>query len=412
MDINEQERIDAVNRYIRGDKPADIYRDAKRSKKWLTGWVNRFKTGEDGWYRSRSRAPKKHGRKTNEEIEGVIVSIRKALIEGNEHESKYLGVGADAIQYRMNELGFSEDVMPSASTIKRIVKKHGLKVNKRERYKRVKSKKRYTLLNPTQIDEVHQMDFVGPRFIKGYGPISSLHLIDVVSTRVHIEQFNSKRMDNVIAFLIKYWSNNPIPRYLQVDNGMSFIGDFKNPRGFSRFVRLCLYVGIEVVFIAPSSPWMDGSIENFNNWFGSKFWDKETFENMEDIRTRSLHFVDQHNDLGAWKKRHEKLERIEPVRILKDAAEINLNKLPVTDGKVHFIRQVDDDGGRINVLNEALKVGEEFISEYVWATICTGNRKMEVYYRAKDQDVAVLIKEFGYELNEEVKPRRDDIWKT
>ena len=312
----------------------------------------------------------------------------------------------------MDKLGFSEDEIPSASTIKRIVKKHGLKVNKRDRYKRVKSEKRYTLLNPAQIDEMHQMDFVGPRFIKGYGPISSLHLIDVVSTRVQIEQFNSKRMDNVIAFLIKYWSNNPIPRYLQVDNGMSFIGDFKNPRGFSRFVRLCLYVGIEVVFIAPSSPWMDGSIENFNNWFGSKFWDKETFENMVDIRTRSLHFVDQHNDLGAWKKRHEKLERIGPVRILKDAAEINLNKLPVTDGKVHFIRQVDDDGGRINVLNEALKVGEEFISEYVWATICTGNRKMEVYYRAKDQDVAVLIKEFDYELNEEVKPRRDDIWKT
>ena len=411
MDINEQERIDAVNRYIKGDKPADIYRDANRSKKWLTGWVNRFKTGEEEWYRSRSRAPKKHGRKTNEEIERVIVNIRKALIEGNEHESKYLGVGADAIQYRMNELGFSEDEVPSASTIKRIVKKHGLKVNKRERYKRVKSKKRYTLLNPTQIDEVHQMDFVGPRFIKGYGAISSLHLIDVVSTRVHIEQFGSKHMDNVIAFLIKYWSNNPIPKYLQVDNGMYFIGDFKHPRGFSRFVRLYLYVGIEVVFIAPSSPWMDGSIENFNNWFGSKFWDKETFEDMEDIRTRSPHFVDQHNDLGAWKKRNEKLEQIEPVRILKDAAEINLNKLPVTDGKMHFIRQVDG-GGRINVLNEALKVGEEFISEYVWATICTGKRKMEVYYRAKDQDVAVLIKEFDYELNEEVEPRRDDIWKT
>jgi transposase InsO family protein len=411
MDINEQERIDAVNRYIKGDKPADIYRDANRSKKWLTGWVDRFKTGGEEWYRSRSRAPKKHGRKTNEEIERVIVNIRKALIEGNEHESKYLGVGADAIQYRMNELGFSEDEMPSASTIKRIVKKHGLKVNKRERYKRVKSKKRYTLLNPTQIDEVHQMDFVGPRFIKGYGAISSLHLIDVVSTRVHIEQFGSKHMDNVIAFLIKYWSNNPIPRHLQVDNGMYFIGDFKNPRGFSRFVRLCLYVGIEVVFIAPSSPWMDGSIENFNNWFGSKFWDKETFEDMEDIRTRSLHFVDQHNDLGAWKKRNEKLEQIEPVRILKDATEVNLNKLPLTDGKMHFIRQVDS-GGRINVLNEALKVGEEFISEYVWATIYTGKQKMEVYYRAKDQDVAVLIKEFDYELNEEVEPRRDDIWKT
>ena len=67
MDINEQKRIDAVNRYIKGDKPADICRGANRSKKWFTGWADRFKTGEDGWHRSRSRAPKKHGRKTNEE---------------------------------------------------------------------------------------------------------------------------------------------------------------------------------------------------------------------------------------------------------------------------------------------------------------------------------------------------------
>jgi len=411
MDIDEQERIDTVNRYIRGDKLVDICRDVNKSKVWLIKWANRFKTGEEEWYKSKSRAPKQHGRKTDEEIERVIVNIRKALMEGNEHESKYLGVGADAIQYRMDQLGFSEDETPSASTIKRIVKKHGLKVNKRKRYKRVKSKKRYTLLNPTQIGEVHQMDFVGPRFIKGYGAISSLHLIDVVSNRVHVEQFNSKSMDNVIAFLIHFWSNNPIPMHLQVDNGMYFIGDFKNPRRFSRFVRLCLYVGIEVVFIAPSSPWMNGSIENFNNWFGSKFWDEETFTDLEDIRTKSSHFVDQHNDLSAWKKRNEELKQIKPVRMLKDAVKTHLNKLPLTDGKVHFIRQVDGEG-RINVLNETFKVGEEFTSEYVWATICTGKLKMEVYYQAQDQDVAVLIKEFDYDVKEEVKHRRGDIWKT
>jgi len=127
MDIEEEERIEAVNRYIRRDKPSNICRDAGRSEKWLFNWVNRFKTGEEEWYKSRSRDPKKHGRK---------------------------------------------------STIKRIVKKHSLILNKRERYKRVKSKKRYTILNPTQIGETHQMDFVGPRFIKGYGVISSLNLIE------------------------------------------------------------------------------------------------------------------------------------------------------------------------------------------------------------------------------------------
>ena len=178
-------------------------------------------------------------------------------MECTEPGSKYLGVGADAIQYRMHSLGYSDYDTPSISTINRIVKKHNLKINKRERYKRVKSKKRYTILNPTRINEVHQIDFVGPRFIKGYGAISSLNLIDVVSNQVHIMQNNSKSMGSVIAFLIQYWNNNPIPRYLQADNGMNFIGDFMHPHNFSRFTRFCLLVGVEPVFITPRSPWMN-----------------------------------------------------------------------------------------------------------------------------------------------------------
>ena len=86
---------------------------------------------------------------------------------------------------------------------------------------------------------------------------------------------------------------------------------------------------------------MNGSIENFNNWFGAKFWDKETFTSLENIRARSLHFVDQHNDLSAWKKKDKELKQIAPVRLLKNAMGINLDKLPLTEGKIHFIRKVD-----------------------------------------------------------------------
>ncbi len=411
MDVEEQERIDAINRYIKGDKPANICRDVGRSKTWLFTWVSRFETGEEKWYKSQSKAPKNHGRKTGTEIESTIVNIRKALMEGNEHESKYLGVGADAIQYRMEKLSFSKDEIPSVSTIKRIVKKHGLKVNKRERYKRVKSKKRYTILNPTQIDEMHQMDFVGPRFIKGYGAVSSLNLIDVVCNRVHIEQYDTKSMDNIIGFLIQYWRNNPIPRYLQVDNGMYFIGDFKYPRRFSRFIRSCLYAGVEVVFINPKTPWMNGSIENFNGWFEEKFWAKETFTSLEDMRVKSTHFVEQYNALSAWKKKNEELTEFKTAKMLKDTIKIDLGKQPLTDGKIHFIRKVDNEG-RINVLNEAFKVGEEFISEYVWATICLRKQTIGIFYRAKDQDTAALIKKFEYELSEEVKPLKDDTLKS
>lgn len=198
------------------------------------------------------------------------------------------------------------------------------------------------------------MDFVGPRFIKGYGAISSLNLIDMVNNQVCIDQFDAKSTDNVMAFLIKYWSNNPIPKYLQVDNVMYFIGNFAHPRRFSRFIRFCLCVGVEVVFIAPRSPWMNGSVEEFNGRFGANFWDKEMFTNLDDMHNKSVHFVKQHNELNTWKKKNQCLEAIESIRMLKDATTINLDKLPLTNGKIHFIRQVDN-AGRINVLNKKIQ---------------------------------------------------------
>ena len=82
----------------------------------------------------------------------------KSLMEGKTEDTKYRCIGADEIQFRMHELGYSEDETPSLSTIKRIIKRNGLIVQKKKRYVRCKSKKRYTLLNPTKANEVHQMD--------------------------------------------------------------------------------------------------------------------------------------------------------------------------------------------------------------------------------------------------------------
>lgn len=60
------------------------------------------------------------------------------------------------------------------------------------------------------------MDFVEPRYIKGYGRISSLNLIDVVNSKAHVQQYAGQT--NVIEFLL----------------------------------------GVEPLFIAPSKPWMNG----------------------------------------------------------------------------------------------------------------------------------------------------------
>jgi len=267
----EEERIKATQRYLEGEREVDIYRSLERSKGWFNKWLGRYKTGRKEWYKDLPKRARVIPHKTSERFEQIVVNIRKALMEGTDDSTKYSRVGTEAIQFHMEELSYKSSAIPSISTIKRIIKRNKLKVNKRERYKRIHSKGRYTFLNPKHINELHQVDYVGPRHIKGYGPINSIHLKDVVGRQIAGQQYNEKSMDNVMDFLMGYWKQCPIPKYLQVDNGMCFAGDYKHPKSFSRFVRLALYVGIEVVFIAPSRPWMNGTIEEFNKGFDKRF---------------------------------------------------------------------------------------------------------------------------------------------
>jgi hypothetical protein len=225
--------------------------------------------------------------------------------------------------------------------------------------------------------------------------------MDVVSNVVYLQQYTSRTMNNVIEFLIEHWTNNVIPKYLQMDNGSYFIGDLKHPRHFSRVVRLCLYFGVEPVFIAPRKPWMNGSIENFNGDFEEKFWTKGKFENLIHIRKESNIFKKRHNNSQEWKNRKIMLENI-PIRKIPIDFKIDVNNLPITNGKVHFIRQVKKDG-KISILNEDFDVDVSLTHEYVWTTIDTKEEQMLIFYREKKADEARLVKLEEYIIDEEVK---------
>ncbi len=402
----EQERIDAVNRYLNGEPQVHIYKTLGKSKKWLYKWIERYKNAKKGdkrkWFQDQSRAPKNIYRKTDPEIERIVVNIRNSLVEGKTEDTKYRCIGACEIEFRMHELGFSENDMPSQPTIKRIIKRNKLIKQKRKRYVRCKSKKRYTILNPTKVNEMHQIDIVGPRHIKGYGSISSINIIDVVGNKAHIQQYTSGTMDYVLEVLQDYWINNGIPNYLQMDNGACFIGDMKHSRHFSRVVRLCLYLGVEPVFIAPRNPWMNGSIESFNGEFEEKLWSKETFKNMEHIREESKIFLMRHNNRQIWKNRKTTLGKI-PIRKIPLDFNIGVNNLPLNEGKVHFIRKVNKEG-TISVLNEDFNIDKSLAHEYVWATIDTKEQQLIVYYQEKNADETRLIKTHRYKIDADVKP--------
>jgi len=401
----EQERIDAVNRYLRGERAAQICGSIDRSRTWLYKWIERHcnfkKSDKSEWFREESRAPKTVHRKTNQELETLVVNVRKSLMDGENEDTKYRCIGAEEIQLRMHELGSSEGDTPSLSTIKRIIKRNKLLIQKRKRYVRCKSKKRYTLLNPTKVNEVHQMDFIGPRYIKGYGAISSLNLIDVVGNKAYIQQYAGRSIDTVIEFLLDCWTNNAIPKYLQMDNGAYSCGDLRDARHFSRVVRLCLCFGVEPVFIAPRKPWMNGTIEDFNGEFEEKLWAREQFSDLEHLRREAKIFRTRHSNRQDWKYRNANLVSIRHRKIPVDFT-IDGNNLPITEGNVHFIREVKEKG-TINVLNEDFEVNKSLAYEYVWATIHTKQEQLIIYYRGQKAEKAEIIKIYEYKIDETVK---------
>jgi putative transposase len=404
----EQERKESIQSYMEGSRPVDIYRHINKSKKWFNKWLKRYQTGQKNWYKDLPRKHELVHNKTDKKIELVVIKIRKSLMDGSDESSRYSFLGAEAIKFKLEELGYNPGEIPSLSTIKRIIKRNKLRVNTKERYKRVRSKGRHTILKPTRIDEMHQLDFVGPRYIKGFRNINSLHLKDVVGRQVAGNQYIEKSMDNVLLFLLDYWKSHPIPRYLQVDNGMSFVGDYKHKRSFSRFVRLCLYVGIEVIFIVPAKPWMNGTVEQFNKEFNRLFWRRETFTDLSDIQAKFKVFTESQNKFYTSKLRDENLKIIAIRRMLRQDLDIDLNNIPLVAGKVHFIRMADCKGDII-VLNEHFHVGGEYIGDFIWQTVDTKEQVLSMSYN--DEEMIVRkIKRLDYSIDEMVHDLDENIF--
>src|SRR5215813_1360842 len=75
--------------------------------------------------------------------------------------------------------------------------------------------------------------------------------------------------------------------------------------------------------------------------------------------------------------------------------------LPITAGRVHFIRHVPADGA-IRILNELWHVPKALAGHYVWATVATHRRTLEIWFRRSPQHQWKLLTHAYYHLTEPV----------
>ena len=116
--MEQEQRINAINRYLKGETPKTIYTDLKRSKYWFFKWLKRYQTGEPAWYKDKSRAPLNRPTQLSEIEKQRVISIRQRL-----ESEKFAQIGVSAIKWELSKSGYS---LPSDRTVNRVLKREGL----------------------------------------------------------------------------------------------------------------------------------------------------------------------------------------------------------------------------------------------------------------------------------------------
>ena len=352
-----------------------------------------------------SQAPQSRPTKIDVEVENAIVDSRIKLSKRDTEETKYAFCGAIAIHQELSNLGYRDK--PALSTINRVLKRNGLITKQDKERKKTASKKYYPEIKTQHPGYLHQLDLVAPRYIKGFGAVISINRIDVFTAQANLEQFINKGADSVIQFLINDWKTYGIPRYLQLDNEAAFRGSLYHPKTFGKISRFCLNFEVEIIFIPFNETWRNAHIESFNSRFDKFLWQRQNFTGLDHIRSEAKKFRDKHNHYQEYRKNNfnRKCPRNYKTRYLPKSFSFDkLPELPVTRGKPHFVRLVEENG-TINILNEDFYIDKGLSFEYIWATVDTKKETLDIYYQVTPNSPKELICSKPYPLREQVKNR-------
>ena len=368
-----QMRIDAIRRRLKGESVVTICRSLEVSRRWFYYWFSRYRPADPSSLRDRSRAPHHQSRKLPENVEKLVCEIRKRLLG-----QKYAQRGAVAIQWELRRLGIQP--LPGLWTINRIIHRHQLRPAALPKLPRPS----YPKIEARKPGIVQQMDLVGPRYLSGGVRFYGLHLIDTCSNAVALETVLTKHYLAVCKALLGQWHRLGVPRYLQVDNELSFRGSNRHPRSFGLLVRLCLHCGVEIVFIPEGEPWRNGIVERFNDTYDKSFLRAQHFRSLAHLRRELRTFERFHNDHHRYAKLGQRTPNAvhakEHRRALPALVDLGQVRRTWKHGKITFTR-LTDSRGTIRFFTERFLVDPTLVNEYVVGTISTRDNRLRFYHQ-------------------------------
>lgn len=389
-------RRKAFKLFDNGKSMREIRHRIPRSRSWLYKWKQRF--DQDGFAAldSRHKAPPASSQAYDARVRALALNLRKRFARA------VAGlVGARAIRRELQKQHRLKRV-PTLATINRWLNAAGLS-------RRTPTPAPAAFYPHPQIAGdwvLHACDWT-MRHLEGGQKVFAFHSLDLHTHALWQTLLTDKSTQSVIHHALEVWQRLALPDFLQLDNDAAFTGLGKNGRIFGQFVRLALYLGIELMFIPPAEPKRNAKVERVNGLWAAGFWDKNYFRNIGEVRRKGRKFF-------SWYETYEPpslaglsvkaANRATRRRRLKNKELPGLTeKLPLTSGRLHFIRRVSEQG-EIEILKERWKVSKRLANRYVWATVSTGKQSLEIYYRASERASVRLIKQYAYEIAERIWP--------
>lgn len=139
----------------------------------------------------------------------------------------------------------------------------------------------------THKNHVWCVDFIHDRDDHGR-PLKWLSVVDEFTREcVLLEVERGMTSDDVVNLLIDAFKHRGVPMHIRSDNGGEFIAH--------AIQRLARITGIEMLYIAPASPWENGFAESFHSRLRDELLNAEVFDGVQDAKTLASRWQHEYN---------------------------------------------------------------------------------------------------------------------
>jgi transposase InsO family protein len=400
-----EDRKTAIHLLRSGCCAQEVAKQLNRSVSWVHKWRIRFK--QKGWHglQGYSQAPKSHSRRLGSTVRQAIVQARSELEAEAAAGNGLKYTGAPAVLARLDKDQVKP--LPSLASIKRVLRTAGM-TNRPS--KQAKEKIDYPHLRPTQSHQLVQVDIV-PHFLLGGVSVACFNAIDVVSRYPTGRALAQRRACDAVSFLIQVWQEIGLPQYTQVDNEGCFSGGFTHKGVLGQVLRLALWVGTELVFSPVRHPESNGTVERFHQEYNRHVWKETLLSDLTEVHNRGkTFFQDYHHS-----RHHSALHGQTPAEVhyrqlpkpLAGDFDLPSDKLPLTVGRVHFIRRVSP-ASTVFVLNLEWQVPDPQPNKGVWVTIdfTLAGATLRIYDAAPDVDNRLCLVAYPFPLPQKVQSKQ------